>query len=206
MHRRRYLALASASAVSLAGCVSRPSSDEQSSTVTPSPGADGVSVAYVVRPGSIPDDVAQLSVDFAVYLAERSEDVYACTTGAPLMDNKYDPTPTPLPEPEGACERFDAPRVDVATLDGSRTLGPFEAGERFTGGHTLVAHDVTLVLDDGTTATDVYDTDFRAVTERTTPSGTYGVEIGVTDYANEDESPRWRYGIDVQRFEATPVD
>ena len=200
MRRRRYLALAAASVTSLTGCLGRVT--ENDSPVRPS----GVSVEYVVRPGSIPDDVAHLYVDFAAYLAERSDDVYSCTPGAPLMDNEYDPTPTPLPEPEGACEGFDAGRVDVAALDGPRRLGPFEADGRFTGGHTLVAPDPTLVIADGTTATDVYDTDFRAITERTAPSGAYGVEIGVTDYAGTDESPRWRYGIDVERFEATPAD
>lgn len=210
MHRRRYLALVGGSVAALTGCVDRSQSGDPSTTgsgigtATRTAGAPGVSVEYVVRAGSIPDHVAQLSVDFAVYFAERSDDVYPCTDDAPLMDNRYDPEPTPLPVPEGECEQFDVPRVDVAALDGTRTLGPFEANDTFSGGHTLVAHDVTLVLEDGTFATEVHDTDFRAVTERTTPSGTYGVEIGVTDYEGTDDPPRWRFGIHTERFEVPP--
>lgn len=209
MRRRRYLALVGGSVASLTGCVDRSQSGDSSTTGngtgTATAGSPGVSVAYVVRAGSIPDHVAHLYVDFAVYFAARDDDVYPCTDDAPLMDNRYDPSPTPLPVPEGECERFDAPRVDVAALDGLRTLGPFEASGTFDGGHTLVAHDVTLVLDDGTTATEVYDTDFRAVTERTAPAGTHGVEIGVTDYEGVDDAPRWRFGIDVERVEGTPA-
>lgn len=160
-----------------------------------------LSFGYVVRPGSVPDAVSHVYVDFAVYLAERPDDIYACTDGAPLLDNQHDPTPTPLRTPAGQCERFDLPRVDLATLDGPRTLGRFTANASAAGAHTLVVHDVTVVLENGTAAPNVYDTDFRAVTEAAAPSGTYGVEINVTDYEGSNRDVPWRFGVDVRRFD-----
>lgn len=176
---------------------------ESATPTTPRTDGGNDSVEYVVRPGSIADGIAHLYVDFAVYLSEHSEDIHPCTDDAPLQDNKYDPTPTPLPMPAGQCERFDVPEIDFATLDGTRSLGRFDASATYSGAHTLVVHDVTVVLENGTTASDVYDTDFRAVTEPATPSGAYGVEIGVTDYEGSDTSLRWRFGVDVERFDPT---
>lgn len=159
-----------------------------------------VSVDYVVRADSIADNVAHVYVDFSVYFAEYAEDIYACTEGAPLFENKYDPTPTPIATPAGHCAEFDAPRVDITTLNGTQSLGRFNASARYSGGHTLVVNDVTVVLENGTTASDVYDTDFRAITEQTTPSGIYGIEFSVTDYKDSDRDVLWRYGIDAERF------
>lgn len=199
-------------AVAVAGCLGFPGDGTPASgseTPTPSPtGAtstpeETVSVEYVVRSGSIADSVSHVYVDFGVYFAQYPGDVYGCTDGAPLYDNRYDPTPTPVPTPAGQCEQFDVTRVDVAALDGARSLGEFAANGTYSGGHTLVVHDVTVVLENGTTATDVHDTDFRAVTEETTPSGTYGVEFAVTDYADSDESRRWRFGVESERFDPT---
>jgi hypothetical protein len=202
------LTLAILGCVVLAGCLGGPGADPapgEPSDVTPSATGtvtpEDVSVEYRLRAGAIAEAVAHVYVDFAVYLAERPEDVYACTDDAPLMDNRYDATPTPLPTPAGQCERFDVPRVDLAAMNGSRTLGPFEASGTYAGGHTLVVHDVTVVLENGSTAEDVYDTDFRAVTEQTRPSGPYGVEIGVTDHRDSDQDLRWRFGVDVERFD-----
>lgn len=172
---------------------------EPTTGVTPTTG-ESVSVEYVVRAGSIAETVAHVHVDFAVYVAERPGDVYACTDDAPLYDNQYDPTPTPLPTPAGQCERFDVPEVDLASLDGERSLGEFDVDATYSG-HTLVVHDVTVVLENGTTASSVYDTDFRAVTEEEPPSGTYGVEIGVTDYSESDEDRSWRFGVLVDQFD-----
>jgi hypothetical protein len=203
MNRRRYLVSVGAAVGSLAGCVDRFSGGDASPTdsVTATPRPGQVSVEYVLRAGQIPDDVAHVNVDLAVYLAERPDDIESCTAGAPLSDNRYDPTPTPLPTPAGQCTSFTVDEVDVAALDSPRLLGPFEASATYSGGHTLVVHDVTVVLDDGTTVSDVYDTDFRAVTERATPAGTYGVEIGVSDVGESDHS--WRYEVGVVRFDPT---
>lgn len=200
------LLLALLGCVVLAGCLGGPGAGptpggptEATPTVTAEP--EDVSVEYRLRAGSIADTVAHVYVDFAVYFAEHPEDVYACTDDAPLMDNQFDPTPTPLPTPAGQCERFDVPRVDLATVNGTRSLGRFDASGTYAGAHTLVVHDVTVVLENGTTADAVYDTDFRAITERSTPSGTHGVVIGVTDYRDSDRDRRWRFGVDVDRFD-----
>lgn len=200
------LLLALLGCVVLAGCLGGPGADSTHSepndatpTVTAEP--EDVSVEYRLRVGDIADTVAHVYVDFAVYFAEHPDDVYACTDAAPLMDNQFDPTPTPLPTPAGECERFDVPRVDLAALNDTRTLGPFTASGTYAGGHSLVVHDVTVVLENGTTAEDVYDTDFRAITEEVPPSGADGVEISVTDYQDSDENLRWRFGVDADRFD-----
>ena len=65
---------------------------------------------------------------------------------------------------------------------------------------SLVVHDVTVVLANGTETTAVYDTDFRAITERSAPRGRYGVEISVTDYRGADRDLPWRFGIEATRF------
>lgn len=202
------LILALLGCVVLAGCLGGPGADPApgeppdatpSATGTATP--EEVSVEYRLRAGAIADVVTHVYLDLAVYFAEHPEDVYACTDDAPLMDNRYDATATPLPTPGGQCERFDVPRVDLVAMNGSRTLGPFEASGTYAGGHTLVVHDVTVVLENGSTAEDVYDTDFRAVTEQARPSGPYGVEIGVTDYRDSDQDVRWRFGVEVERFD-----
>lgn len=152
--------------------------------------------SYAVHPGPVAEGVAHVYVAFALYLAERPEDVHACTDDAPLMDNRYDPTPTPLPTPAGECRRVDAERVDLAALEGPRTLVRVEtAGE--TAAHSLVVHDVTVVLENGTTARRVHDTDFRAMTERQPPNGSYAVELGVVDRGSA--GPDWRFEVTVEQ-------
>lgn len=177
-----------------------PSVTSTASAVSPTESGT-LSFDYVVRIASLPDAVSHVYVDFSVYLAERPGDIQACTDGAPLLDNQYDPSPTPLPTPAGQCEQFDVSRVDLSTLDGQQTLGRFTADASAAGAHTLVVHDVSVVLENGTPVSSVYDTDFRAVTEESAPSGTYGVEINVTDYEGSDRDLPWRFGIDVHRFE-----
>lgn len=190
----------------LAGCLGGPGTGPAPTEPTdgtpmasePSATDERLAVSYVLRAGNMPETVAHVHLDLAVYLAEHAEDVYACTDGAPLMDNEFDPSPTPLPTAAGRCERVDVERVDLARLNGTRTLGPFTASGTYSGGHSLVVHDVTVVLENGTTATSVYDTDFRAVTEQATPSGSMGVEIGVTDHRGSDDL-RWRFAVTVDR-------
>jgi hypothetical protein len=201
------LLLALLACVVLAGCLGGPGADTPGGptgatpTVTGTAESEEVSVEYRLRAGSIADTVAHVYLDLAVYFAEHPEDVYACTDDAPLMDNRYDATATPLPTPAGQCERFDVPPVDLAAMNDTRALGPFEASATYAEAHTLVVHDVTVVLENGSTAEDVYDTDFRAVTDRARPSGTHGVEIGVTDYRGSDENLRWRFGVAVETFD-----
>lgn len=192
----------------LAGCLGDPGTgpgptgptDGTPMASEPSATDERLAVSYVLRAGNIPETVAHVYLDLAVYLAEHAEDVYACTDGAPLMDNEFDPSPTPLPTAAGRCERVDVERVDLARLNGTRTLGPFTASGTYSGGHSLVVHDVTVVLENGTTATSVYDTDFRAVTEQATPSGSMGVEIGVADHRGSDDL-RWRFAVTVDRYD-----
>lgn len=197
--------------LALAGCLGSPgfdsptpAGDTPTSSETPhrsTPEAGNASVEYVVRSGRIASSVAHVYVDFGVYFAERPDDIYACTDGAPLLDNQYDPTPTPLATPAGDCHAFSVPRLDLAAINETRSLGRFTADATDTGAHTLVVHDVTVVLENGTTASKVYDTDFRAVTKRESPAGTHGVEIGVVDGNRSDVPKSLQYLVAVERFD-----
>lgn len=219
MRRRALLTLAGAGFGSLTGCLSSPEgtnspgesdtrsptrsrTDSPTTTGSPTSTSPPVTASYLVRPGPIADGVAELRIQPAVYLAERDGEAVFCTDGAPLFDNRYDPTATPVPVPEGDCEGFALRTVDVAGLDDARSLGTVEAAGRFDGGHTLVVHDTTVVLDDGTTTTDVHDTDFRVLTEGSAPSGRYGFEVGVRDEGPAAErDTRWRWTVTVTRFD-----
>lgn len=194
----------------LAGCLGGPGAVASPGTPEgPSPTAAGepttaggeVAVEYVVRTGDLPASVRHVSVELAVYFAERPEDVYPCTDDAPLMDNRYDPTPTPLRTPAGRCVAVDLGRIDLAGPNGSRTLNRVAVNRSLAGAHTLVVHDVTVVLENGSAAERVHDTDFRAITERAAPRGRYGVEISVRDYRGTDRDLPWRFGVEATRFD-----
>lgn len=195
----------------LAGCVAGPGTAPTSPEVTgetPAVSSESMTDArnltfeYVVRRSSVPDSVEHLYFEFGVYTAERKDDVLQCTDNAPLMNNRYDPEPTPLRTPAGQCTRFDTQRIDLAAADGPWVLGPFTVPENRANAHTLVVHDVKLVLENGSTVSAVYDTDFRAITDKTPPSGTYGVEFNVTDYEGTDRDVPWRFGIEVAQVDA----
>ncbi|MFB6151314.1 MAG: hypothetical protein ABEJ40_05855 [Haloarculaceae archaeon] len=177
-------------------------------TPTGDPGLKGprtdrgaLSVSYVVTGESFPSNVSHVYVDFVAYVTEKSDDVGPCIGTHSLYSNRYDPTPTPLPTPAGRCEAFDAGRVDVANLAGATVLGPFEANATYSGAHALFVSDVTVVLDDGTEATDVYDTNFRAIEVSGRPDGMYGVSFSVTDLAGTNATVAWRYDVDAEPFE-----
>lgn len=195
--------------VVLAGCLGGPGAvtppgtgDAPSPTAAnPPPTGGEVAVEYVIRAGAIPASVRHVYVDLAVYLAERPDDVYPCTSDAPLLNNRYDPTPTPLRTPAGRCAAFDLSRIDLAGPNGSRTVERVAVNRRIAGAHTLVVHDVTIVLENGSTASRVHDTDFRALTERSAPTGSYGVEISVMDYRGTDRDLSWRFGIEATRYD-----
>lgn len=193
----------------VAGCLAGPGAAPASPDVTEAPTVSSESQTeapvltfeYDIDRGTVADTVSHVYVEFGVYTAERASDVIPCTDGAPLMDNRYDPTPTPVRTPAGNCTSFDAQRIDLTTLNGSRTLGPFRVPANRANAHTLVVHDVTLVLENGSTASAVYDTDFRAITETAPPSGTYGIEVNVTDYGGTDRDVPWRFGISLSRVD-----
>lgn len=156
-----------------------------------------VSVAYVVRLDSVPAHVANVTVEFeGVYFAEQSDDLIGCAGVSPLMDNRYDPTPTPLPTPAGACQEFPAPTVELNDTGVTHSLGTFEASGRFDGGHMLVVGDVRVVLANGTEPTQVYDTDFRASHRESRPEGTVGVGFTITYDPRPGEARDYVVGVD----------
>ena len=154
-------------------------SGDETATPTPTPEPADLTVEYVIRPGAVPSEFQSVTVEFEVVFAEQASDLDRCI--GTLLGSKYEPTPTALPTPTGACQSQSGLSVDLTGIDGTETLGPFTVDGRFDGAYALVVRDVVPVFADGTAPTAVYDTDFRAHTQRGRGSGRYGVEIGITD-------------------------
>ena len=154
-------------------------SGDETATPTPTPEPADLTVEYVIRPGAVPSEFQSVTVEFEVVFAERASDLDRCI--GPLLGSKYEPTPTALPTPTGACQSQSGLSVDLTEIEGTETLGSFTVDGRFDGAYALVVRDVVPVFADGTAPTAVYDTDFRAHTQRGRGSGRYGVEIGITD-------------------------
>lgn len=112
-------------------------------TATPAP----TEVEYVVRPGEIPAEFASVRLTFRAVFAERSEEVGRCSPG--MLIGPYKPTPTPLEPADGRCVKTDAVTVDLAALDGPRSLGTVTA-PGFTSGHGLLVTRVEATLHNGT--------------------------------------------------------
>lgn len=163
--------------------------EDGSPTPTTTPTAEPVTVEYVVRAGSIPDEFDSVTVHFEVAFAENRGDVRECT--GTMMDSRYDPTPTPLPTPSGECHTVEDLTVDLTGINGTRSLGTFTVEGRFGTEHALVVHDVVPTDENGSRVERIHDTDFRGL-ERHGP-GRYGLEIGVSD-APEDVG--WLYRVD----------
>jgi len=159
------------------------------------------SVEYVIRMDSLPDHVANVTIEFGgVYFSERSDDIDSCAGVQPPMDNRYDPTPTPLPTPAGACwDAGSASAVTFVSGDGERSLGTFEAPGRFDGGDMLVVRDVVVRLENGTAAKKVYDTDFNVA--RTEPATeTVGLAVSISYDPDSTDRP-WDYTVETSLFD-----
>jgi len=161
-------------------------------TAAPTPTAEpeDLTVEYAVRPGAIASAFQSVTVEFEVVFAERASDLDRCI--GTLLGSKYEPTPTALPTPTGACQSQSGLSVDLTGIDGTETLGPFTVDGRFDGAYALVVRDVVPVFADGTAPTAVYDTDFLAHAQRGRGSGRYGVEIGITDAGGD---VPWDYAV-----------
>jgi hypothetical protein len=154
-------------------------------TATPAspstPTSTPVSVEYALRVGAMPDEFASVTATMRVVFVERPDDMGPCwreTYGGP-----YEPTVTPIRMPSGECHRSDPVTVDLTEVDGERSLGRFTAPGRFGAGHAMLVTDVTATYPNGTAVSGIRGaTGTRANVVPGTPSGRYGVTLGVESY------------------------
>lgn len=199
--RRDALHLVLAAVVLLAGCAAPTGSSDTAeptatSTGTPTPTATStatpqpVSVEYVVRAGSIPDDVESVEVTLQVVGVERASDVGPCWRGT--FTGPYEPTITPIAPPEGECYRSASVTLDLTALDGERSLDPVTAPGRFTAGHALIATNVTATYRNGTTVTGIRGASGKRVrVVEGPPAGPYRVTLSLRAY----EDRPYRYWL-----------
>jgi hypothetical protein len=157
-------------------------------------------VEYAVRAGAVDEAFQSVTVEFEVVLAQRADDLRRCI--GTLKSSRYEVTPTPLATPVSDCHSVTGITVDLATLNGTRNLGPFTAAPRYDGAHALVVRDVVPVYENGTAVTGVHDVDFRAHSREGRDPGYYGVEINVT--AADADAP-WQYVVSERNFEPFDV-
>lgn len=148
-------------------------------TPTPATGGETTTVEYVVRAGDLPDEVASANVTMAVAFAESN--IYHCDGDVRSAGSGGFSTPTQTPDLDRDldCLRYGNVTLDLADLNGSRSLGAFSVPSSAVAEYALVVRDVSLTLDDGTVVEDVYAERFRAHTARDARSRTVGVEIDV---------------------------
>jgi hypothetical protein len=160
-----------------------PTATTDTATATPTP--DPVGVEYVVRAGSIPDDVESVSVTLQVVFVERRDDAGPCWRET--FVGPYKPTVTPIRPPSGDCHRSEPITVDVTEIDGERSLGRITAPGRFDAGHALVVTNVTATHANGT-AVEGMRVDERASVVEGPPTGPYAVTLSVDSYRDDDRA------------------
>jgi hypothetical protein len=118
----------------------------ESATATPTP--QPIGVEYVVRAGTIPDDIESVEVTLQVVFVERADDMGPCWRGT--FTGPYKPTITPIRPPSGECHRSESVSLNLTDLDGGRSLGQFSAPGGVDAGHALIATNVTATYRNGT--------------------------------------------------------
>lgn len=140
-----------------------------------------VTVGYVVG-GETPEELRSVTVTLRVVFVEDGDDF---ETGACWRDTyrgPYKPTPTPVPQPDGDCHRSETVTVDLADLDGERSLGTFSAPAEFDAGHALVVTDVTATDRDGTTADGIKGVGGVRAHVTDVSDGEYTVQVEIRGY------------------------
>ncbi|WP_251342016.1 hypothetical protein [Haloplanus halophilus] len=185
--RRGVPVLALALSLVLAGCVglapeaSPTTTPTPTSTATPTPSPVGVE--YVVRAGTVPENVESVTVTLQVVFVERSEDMGPCWRGT--FSGPYEPTITPIAPPSGECRRSEPVTVDLTELDDGRSLGRIAAPGRFDAGHALLVTDVTATYPNGTAATGVRGASGKRVRVASgRPAGRHEVTLSLEAYTD----------------------
>jgi len=146
-------------------------------TATPQP----VSVEYVVRAGTIPDDIESVEVTLQVVFVEHAGDIGPCWRGT--FSGPYKPTITPIAPPEGECHRSEPVTLDLTDVDGERSLGRVTAPGRFAAGHAIIATNVTVTDRNGTTVTGIRGASGKRLrVVEGAPAGPYRVTLSVDAY------------------------
>jgi hypothetical protein len=187
----------------LGGCLGGPVSGDPSAspgetpgspadTASPTPGAsENATVEYRVSAGDLPDPVASAEVTLRVVFVTDTADLGPCYPE--VFSGPYRPTVTPLPPPEGSCHRSGSVTLDLATLDGERSLT--FSGPATAEGHALLLTNGTLRDADGSAMLSVRgarDTELASV-EAPPGGGPYAVEIRVDTYEDR-EYDYWLFG------------
>jgi len=148
-------------------------------TATPAP----VGVEYVVRAGTIPDDLRSVNVTLQVVFVGRSEDMGPCWRET--FTGPYEPTITPIAPPSGECRRSEPVTLDLTDLDDGRSLGRFTAPGRFDGGHALLVTNVTATYRNGTAVSGIRGaTGKRANVVAGRPAGRHRVQLSMESYTD----------------------
>lgn len=181
MRRLALLVLLSV-ALALAGCT-QPSSD-----TTPEDSPEPETVEYLVSPGDIPEELQSVNATFQAVYVEDANDLGPCYRD--IYYGAYRATPTPIADPAGACHRSEAVTLDLAGIDGERSLGRFPVPDGAVG-HAFLVTDVSATYENGTTTTAIQYRDGAALFESAErPNGTYGFTVGL-DTASD--APAWDY-------------
>jgi hypothetical protein len=123
-------------------------------------------VTYAISVEELPDEFRSLTVTVEVVVVADPDGLGPCYRDT--YHGPHDPTPTPMAPPDDEdCYRpgtaGDALRLDLTTIDDSRSIGPFAAPGSFDGGHALLVVDVAGTLENGTRTTSFRDTAFPAL-------------------------------------------
>lgn len=190
--RRRPL-LAFALILLVAGCLgiapqSMPTETRTPAQATASPTATptgSVSVEYLIRAGTIPDDFRSVTVTMRVVFVEQPSDMGPCWYET--FYGPYKPTPTPIGRPSGDCHRSTPVTVDLTELDGERSLGRVTAPGSFTAGHALIVTNVTATYQNGTAVTGIRGASGkRAAVVEGRPHGQHAVTFSIEAYEDRD--------------------
>ncbi|WP_338740602.1 hypothetical protein [Haloplanus salilacus] len=154
-------------------------------TATPPPTTtpDPVGVEYVVRAGTVPDDVESVTVTFQVVFVERRDDMGPCWRET--FSGPYKPTVTPIRPPSGDCHRSAPITLGLTEVDGERSLDRVTAPGRFDAGHALVVTNVTATYENRTAVRGMR-IDERASVVEGSPAGPYRVRLSVASYLDDD--------------------
>ena len=108
----------------------------------------------------------------------------------------YKPTPTPIGTPTAGCNRSRAESIDLTSVD-ERTHEA--AAPETAAAHAFVATAVVGTDEGGNEITEIFGTGGAVpVKAETTPSGPYGVEVGVEA---ADDASDYDYAVTTERFD-----